>query len=287
MFVMNPPTLGAQVCDCLELNQPTEIMDIRTMMMAMMLTLSILPCAFAENYADPHQYIETGLSNWKQVGSDGKTTYQFITEKLLALKGALPTSEDAFKAKIDAGIAALNKMRDNLDDSKLDDLALMGAEFARYYRANKAALDADPQGALTLAFNAFDGGNPPRYFEEHLIGNGFLYSYIHAYVTMEKYNVPMPQYAKAAMVESLEWVTPQNDGEQAGLNETLVYYFGAMWNLVSPKLATMDATQRELVLDELEIALVIEKANFGEAIGIAAETNLATARLLYPEVPDQ
>jgi len=250
-----------------------------------MLALSILSSTFAENYVHPHQYIETGLKNWKQVGADGKTTYQRITDKLVALKNALPASESGFKTKIDAGITALNKMRDNLDDSKLDDLALMGAEFAKYYRTNKAALDAAPQSALTLAFYAFDGGNPPRYFEEHLI-SPFFDDYIH-YYSLPKYNLQVPNYVKTAMIESLEWVTPQNDGEQAGLNERLVYYFGVMWNLVSPKLAAMDATQRELVLDELEIALVIEKANFGEVIGTVAETNLASARLLYPEVPDQ
>jgi hypothetical protein len=256
-------------------------------------TFTPVACAFAmalsipvdarENPSDPHEYIESGLAAWNEP-SGGQTFYQEVIGKLGALKSALPASEPALKGKIDAGVAALEKMRDTQDDSDLDDLSSMAAGLAKYHRANRAALDAAPQGALALAYRALDEANPPRFFEEKLIGGGILSGYLSHYLD-PRFGVSMPAHATAAMVDALDWVTPQNDGEQAGLNLPLIYTFATLWGQVAPRLEAMDAGQRELVLDELEIALQVEPGAYGPAIKTSAEANLAAARASYPEIP--
>ena len=87
---------------------------------------------------------------WKMPPNGGETTFQEFARKLTAIKNALPEAEAALKAKIDSGMAALDKMRDMEDDSDLDDLSGMAAALSKYYLANKTTITSNPQGALNV-----------------------------------------------------------------------------------------------------------------------------------------
>lgn len=241
----------------------------------------------ADDFAHPHEYVEEVLENLKnqKIGlSEGINGH--IT-KFQNLKNQLPASEVEFKGLIDAGIIALQKMKDDKDDSKLADLSALGVKFSGYYLANKQALDATPESDLSQAFYAFlgrdpvEGGGPPQRFFYYLLDEIF-YSYLH-YYNIEEFGTVVPNYAKTAMVDSLSWVTESgNETGEDHANANLIYYFGELWAEVSPRLDALSANQRETVLTQLESALE-DNDQFEDEIENKAQQNLAAARVRFPE----
>jgi len=246
-----------------------------------------IPVLQADEVTHPHEYVESTLNRLKSQkiglseGIDGHIA------KFQNLKSELAAGETAFKGVVDAGIIVLQEMKDDQDDSRLADLSSLGVSFSNYYLANMQALDADPESGLSQAFYAFlgknpvEGGGPPQRFFHYLL-DGILYSYLN-YYTIEEFGTPVPNYAKNAMVDSLSWVTASGDDTGEGnSNSNLIYYFGELWPEVSPRLDILSASQRELVLTQLEAALV-ESDQFGDVIENKAQQNLAAARVRYPK----
>lgn len=240
----------------------------------------------ADDFEHPQEYIKTELDHLKTLtiglseGINGHIT------KFQILKNQLPAGEVEFKGLIDAGISALQKMKDDKDYSKLADLSALGDKFSGYYLANKQALDAAPESGLSQAFYAFlgpdpvEGGGPPQRFFHYLL-DGIFYSYLH-YYNIEEFGTVVPDYAKTAMVDSLSWITvSSNETGEGHANVHLIYYFAELWVEVSPRLDSLSASQRETVLAQLESALE-DNDQFEDEIENKAQQNLAAARVRFP-----
>ena len=90
---------------------------------------------------------------------------------------------------------------------------------------------------------------------------------------------------------SVAQLVPALDGGGVD-NSQLIYYFAKEWAAIQPRLANMEAAHRELVLDQLELAISIEEDENAGAGGFytseersAAAAASATARQTYPDAP--
>jgi hypothetical protein len=231
----------------------------------------------------PRVYIDSFLETLNDEDDEGAIAHEAMIARLDAIVAALPSGETALSAAIASGRAALVKMQAQKDDSDFDDFARMARDIALYVRTNEAALKAAPASALSVALKVT--WQRPHRQGVQLFCDDLIYVYCFRY---SDYSTPIPAGVKQAAIDSLEWVTRSQEND-APHNTNLVYIVAQFWDVVQPRLATMTASQRELVLDELEVVLAEEAADgsvyFGPVVQATAKAKIALARATYPDQP--